>query len=140
MQCGTCALGFQCRVFLGHACLVMQRCARHNCRSWAGPHAPPFFHPADQVVRAPRSKQDEKDLEEKVHAPIRGERHETAHAGVVRKEGHQQDHPWRAAGLQQERQAKNASPQQPMVERFISWCEGLECGVDVVESFYAREG
>jgi len=28
----------------------------------------------------------------------------------------------------------------PMVERFISWCEGLECGVDVVESFYAREG
>ena len=28
----------------------------------------------------------------------------------------------------------------PMVERFISWCEGLECGVDIVESFYAREG
>ena len=24
----------------------------------------------------------------------------------------------------------------PMVERFISWCEDLECGVDVIDSFY----
>lgn len=25
----------------------------------------------------------------------------------------------------------------PMVERFITWCEGLECGVDIVDALYA---
>ena len=24
----------------------------------------------------------------------------------------------------------------PMVERFVSWCEGLECGVDLIDEFY----
>ena len=28
----------------------------------------------------------------------------------------------------------------PMVERFISWCEGLECGLDIVETFYGSKG
>jgi flavorubredoxin len=27
-----------------------------------------------------------------------------------------------------------------MVERFISWCEGLECGVDIVDALYGIEG
>lgn len=26
----------------------------------------------------------------------------------------------------------------PMVERFVSWCENLECGVDLVDELYAQ--